>query len=236
MPSQIFATSSLLLLIMFPFSAAWVVQLRHRALIKPVHRLFGSKAGIAGNPPGTIYVHNDQISLPGINIDRIYETVSKIRQEIGYETYDMTLILLDDEDMQETNLETRGIDAPTDILSFPFHQAIKPGLLEKPEFDVPDYYNLGDCLVDIPYVQRRCAEDMEYNEGNGEIDSIGKEDERGVSGAMSHVYDAEDRINMLLVHGMLHLVGYDHESDDEFEEMVQREEEVLEAIGLVGEQ
>ncbi len=38
---------------------------------------------------------------------------------------------------------------------------------------------------------------------------------------------------MLLVHGMLHLVGHDHEEDDEYEEMVQREEEILKELGML---
>jgi ssRNA-specific RNase YbeY (16S rRNA maturation enzyme) len=44
--------------------------------------------------------------------------------------------------MQSTNLESRGIAAPTDILSFPFHGAIRPGTLEDVPFDIPDYYML----------------------------------------------------------------------------------------------
>lgn len=125
--------------------------------------------------------------------------------------------------MQETNLESRGVDAPTDILSFPFLPHQKPGLLREPDFDIPDYYTLGDMMVDVPYVIRRCQEDKHDCESD--------DDERGVSGAMADVADPEKRIHMLLVHGMLHLVGYDHEEDDEYEEMVEREEEILKELG-----
>lgn len=52
-------------------------------------------------------------------------------------------------------------------------------------------------------------------------------DDRGVAPAMQYIYDPEVRIHMLVVHGMLHLVGYDHETDDEYELMVVREDEVL---------
>ena len=118
---------------------------------------------------------------------------------------------------------------PTDILSFQFNEAVKPGELQPPEFDIPDYYTLGDILVDVEYVMRRCKEDQEINE-SGEYED--DEDDRGVSGAMATVYDPEQRINMLLVHGMLHLVGYDHEGDDDYEEMVTREEEILKTLNL----
>jgi probable rRNA maturation factor len=127
--------------------------------------------------------------------------------------------------MKETNQESRGIDSPTDILSFPFHFHEKPGLLDEPEFDIPDYYTLGDMMVGVPYVIRRCKEDEDDDEGD--------DDERGVSGAMADVTDPEKRIHMLLVHGMLHLVGYDHEEDDEYEEMVEREEKLLKELGYI---
>lgn len=190
-------------------------------------RLFGSKRGVPGNPLGTIAIYNDQDDITDIDENALRETVKKISKIIGYETYDVALLLVDDEEMQETNLESRGVDAPTDILSFPFHAHKKPGLLVEPEFDIPDYYTLGDMMVDVAYVIRRCKEDKEDREEFSDSD----DEERGVSGAMATVYDPEKRIHMLLVHGMLHLVGYDHEDDDEYEEMVEREEEILKELG-----
>lgn len=195
-------------------------------------RLLGTKAGIPGNPPGDIILENAQDVLPSIDQDRLRSNIEKIRDLIGYPTYDVTLYLVEDEFMQETNRETRGMDKPTDILSFQFH-AHKPnqaGVLEDPEFDIPDFYTLGEMLVDVPYVIRQCQEDEAYFASNNSDD---EEEDRGVSGAMARIYDPEERINMLLVHGMLHLVGHDHEEDDEFEIMVTKEEEILDKLGLL---
>jgi probable rRNA maturation factor len=189
-------------------------------------RLFGSKRGIPGSPPGKNEIYDDQDALKNIDQDALQDTIRRISKIIGYESYDVTLLLVDDEEMRETNLESRGIDAPTDILSFPFHFAVEPGLLEEPEFDIPDYYTLGDMVLDVPYVMRRCKEDMEELSDEDEV-------ERGVSGAMAPIEDPVTRIHMLLVHGMLHLVGYDHEDDDEYEEMVEKEEEVLRELGFM---
>lgn len=214
-------------------------------------RLFGSQRRIPSNPLGTVTIYNDQTTLPAIDLDALKQTVHRISNFLGYETYDVTLLLVDDEEMQETNLESRGVNASTDILSFPFHLAQKPGLLEEPEFDIPDYYTLGDMMVCVPYVIRRCQEDTEYfdkkeievgaasDANNRHSDSEDEDfddegvgdDDRGVSGAMGRILDPETRIHMLLVHGMLHLVGYDHESDDEYLEMVERESEVLKELG-----
>ena len=191
--------------------------------------LFGTKRGVNGNPPGSIQIFDEQETLPNLDINRIRQTISDIRQVIGYETYDVSLVLCEDEEMQELNKDTRGVDAPTDILSFPFQEEIiEPGILAEPSFDIPDYYNLGDMIIDIPYIIRRCKEDFAENSDTSDFncDIV----ERGVSGAMSTVYDPEARIHMLLVHGMLHLVGYDHIEDDDYNLMVSQEELILEQI------
>lgn len=209
--------------------------------------LFGSKVGSPID--GEIYIENQQSDLSSINLDRIRTTISKIRHKIGYNTYDVSLFLINDRDMKETNYESRGINEPTDILSFPFHEAIIAGEIQKPQFDIPEYYQLGDMLIDVPYVMRRTLEDQEelkqqqqteisnHNNNKNIIvdDNIGDdidddEDERGVSGAMKNVSDPEDRINMLLIHGILHLIGYDHETDDDYQLMVKVEEELLEEL------
>jgi probable rRNA maturation factor len=201
-------------------------------------RLFGSKT-LDGNPFGEIYLEDDQSALK-LDLNKIEDTVMRIRKILGYENYGVSLLLVDDEYMKETNRATRGVDAPTDILSFPMLEAIKPGVLEKPEFDIPDYYNLGDMLVDVPYVMRRCHEDQEEataalkeTDANANAqETVSDSIERGVSGAMSTVYDPELRVHMLLVHGMLHLVGHDHEDDDEYEIMVAEEERLLDTLRL----
>jgi rRNA maturation RNase YbeY len=205
---------------------------------------------------GIVSIYDEQEALKEIDEAALRTTVQRISKILGYETYDVTLLLVDDEEMRETNLESRGIDKPTDILSFPFHecQPYQAGLLEEPEFDVPDYYTLGDLVVDVPYVIRRCKEDLmlheelemvgsgsrcESNQEGGTSQKTGEEDaflpveeeDRGVSGAMARVEDPEKRIRMLLVHGMLHLVGYDHIEDSDYIEMVEREEELLKELG-----
>ena len=213
-------------------------------------RLFGTKRNTPGNPPGEISIYNEQTALDDIDIGRIEATIAEIRNIVNYPTYGISLLLVDDEEMRQTNLETRGIDGPTDILSFPFQDVAvdgKPGELAEPEFDIEDYYSLGDMMLDVAYVIRRCEEDriaadaaasgdgeaaeraiVEGAENDAESDNV--DDDRGVSGAMSTVYDPEERIHMLLVHGMLHLVGYDHIEDNDYDLMWRKEEEVLDLL------
>jgi probable rRNA maturation factor len=218
------------------FQPLWMSKLNKSALPVPYacqsFRLFGSKheTGVEG----TILIDNKQVAIPEMNIDRLRNTIGIVRKSIGYETYDVSLFLVNDKEMRRINYKTRGIKAETDILSFPFHEPTHvPGVVEEPLFDIPDYYQLGDMIIDVPYVIRRCIEDQEENELMQEKGDSGGVFDRGVSGAMSTVYDAETRINMLIVHGMLHLVGYDHETENEYGCMVAEEERILSELGYM---
>jgi probable rRNA maturation factor len=83
----------------------------------------------------------------------------------------VSVLLCGDARMRRLNREYRGIDRPTDVLSFP---------AEDPAF-------LGDVAVDVPYAARQARK-------------------RG------HSLDRE--VRLLLAHGVLHLLGHDHETDD----------------------
>ncbi|CAG8499389.1 16163_t:CDS:10 [Acaulospora morrowiae] len=96
------------------------------------------------------------------------------------------------------NRDHRKIDEATDILSFPLHKAIKPGILPSPLTEEHKY--LGDLIVSIPYVSDWCK-------ANGE-----------------NIYS---RLTVLYIHGICHLIGYDHETDEQYEQMNSREQEIL---------
>eukprot|EP00591_Stephanopyxis_turris_P009916 CAMPEP_0195518944 /NCGR_PEP_ID=MMETSP0794_2-20130614/14015_1 /TAXON_ID=515487 /ORGANISM="Stephanopyxis turris, Strain CCMP 815" /LENGTH=282 /DNA_ID=CAMNT_0040647999 /DNA_START=123 /DNA_END=971 /DNA_ORIENTATION=+ len=183
-------------------------------------RLFGTKlgSGIEGN----VVVSNEQTALPNLDVHKVEVAIRAIRDILGYNTFDVALVLTDDDEIRKMNRETREIDKSTDILSFPLYDNIEtPGKLPPPEFDIPDFYFLGDMMLSVPYVIRRCEEDAH------DLTAGILSEDRGVSGAMASELDPEKRIPMLLVHGMLHLVGYDHIDDDDYEEMVTREEDVI---------
>lgn len=201
----------------------------------------------------------------------LHRTIETTREIIGYPTYDVALTLIDDDYMREINSQSRNVDAPTDVLSFCFQSNFaEPGVLGDVQFDLDEYYNLGDMLIDVDYVKRKCDEDRRLHEeenrvggvvgGDGMVEGevisealldgseivqnedeeedseyeyeyieveVDEYDDRGVAPAMQYIYNPEIRIHMLIVHGMLHLVGYDHIEDDDYELMVVREDEVL---------
>ncbi|KAL7532545.1 hypothetical protein ACHAXR_004699 [Thalassiosira sp. AJA248-18] len=240
-------------------------------------RLFGSKPNSPNAKPGHIILSDDRDdpSTVHINMAALHRTIETTRDIIGYPTYDISMSLVDDDFMREINASARQMDAPTDVLSFCFQDDfVEPGVLGDVQFDVAEYYALGDMLIDVDYVKRRCEEDRKLhaeeakvkqqldddkkhndimedgevvvseNNADGsdaqdeEEDDDGYEyeyievevdeyDDRGVAPAMQYIYNPEIRIHMLIVHGMLHLVGYDHIEDDDYELMVVREDEVL---------
>ncbi|CAG8471265.1 5571_t:CDS:2 [Ambispora leptoticha] len=96
------------------------------------------------------------------------------------------------------NKRYRNKAKPTDILSFPFTTALSPGILPHPE--TPDFRNLGDLVISVEYVKHWCEKyDQKF----------------------------QKRLPVLCVHGICHLMGYNHETDVEWEEMKLREEEIL---------
>ncbi len=89
----------------------------------------------------------------------------------------------------------------------------------------------------MDYVLRGCKLDQQdYNRREDDDNVVVDTTERGVSGAMSTIYSPELRIHMLLIHGMLHLVGYDHIEEDDYEIMVQKEEEILQKLIMIDQQ
>lgn len=152
-------------------------------------------------------------------------TIQIIRDILGYPKYEVSLTFVDDDEMTKLNLEYLEKNKSTDILSFPFDDelVIEPGKLDKPMFDIPDLYHLGDMVISVPYVLKQIENDLTLEDYSGFGDDI---DDRGIAYLLPKLPKLEDRVCALLVHGMLHLVGYDHIIDEDYELMVVREEDV----------
>jgi probable rRNA maturation factor len=102
----------------------------------------------------------------------------------------LSIILTDDNQLRRLNRQFLGIDAPTDVLSFP------AGYTDP---DSGTLY-LGDVLISYPRAQKQAE-------------------------AAGHAVDAE--LQLLVVHGVLHLLGHDHEDEEGKERMWSVQTEVL---------
>lgn len=117
------------------------------------------------------------------------------------ETRDFSLSFISDDEIQSLNNEYRGIDSPTDILTF----AINDGE-EFPSFEGEDE-ELGDVFISIDSMERNAKE-------------------FGVS--------PEEELKRLLLHGLLHLRGMDHKTNDfNTEPMLIEQERILKQIGIL---
>ncbi len=108
---------------------------------------------------------------------------------------DITIVLTDDAQLHELNKEFLGVDAPTDVLSFPASES-------DPETGTP---YLGDILISIP---------------------------RATEQAQSSGYSVEAEVQLLVVHGTLHLMGHDHAEAEEKARMWAAQAEVMSRLGL----
>ncbi len=117
--------------------------------------------------------------------------------------------LTDDEDIRQINLENRGIDAATDVLSFPMldwydGEGDEPGDAEL-DPDTGAVF-LGDMVISVDRVREQATE-------------------------YGHSFDRE--CAYLTVHSILHLLGYDHVDDEERKALMRsHEERVLTVLGL----
>lgn len=121
---------------------------------------------------------------------------------------ELNVILTDNEGIHQVNLEQRGIDAPTDVLSFPMLEYEKAGdfsFLEKDE----EIYNfnadtgeliLGDIMISLEKVRDQARE---------------------------YQHSERREFAFLLAHSMLHLFGFDHMEEEERIEMERMQEEIL---------
>jgi len=115
---------------------------------------------------------------------------------------ELSLVIASQERVQELNRTYRGKDEPTDVLAFSMLPAEeKPGADSPPFVTPPDgVLHLGEVIVSYP---------------------------QAVIQAGEHQHSVEKEIAILLIHGMLHLLGYEHDEPEPESDMRAREAEIL---------
>ena len=108
---------------------------------------------------------------------------------------ELSIVLTDDARLQQLNRDYLGIDAPTDVLSFPASET-------DPETGVR---YIGDILISMPRAQAQ---------------------------AETAGHPLESEVQLLVVHGVLHLLGHDHAEPEEKARMWTAQAEILETLGL----
>lgn len=126
------------------------------------------------------------------------------------ENFEVSITIVDNEKIQEINREYRKIDKPTDVISFAIEDNDEMDFalffgseFEEDEIEIPRL--LGDIFISIDRAESQAEE-------------------------FGHAFERE--FGFLAVHGFLHLNGYDHQTEEEEQEMSALQDEILEENNL----
>ena len=165
----------------------------------------------------TFYAENETSFQLEFDWKGIYEEVALAvldAEKCPYET-EISLLLTDNAGIQEFNKETRGIDSPTDVLSFP-----------NIEYDVPGNFEIAE---------EQEAGCFEPDSGELIIGEIIISVEKVISQADEYGHSYKREFAFLLAHSMLHLCGYDHMTLEEEQTMIKKQEDILNTLGITRE-
>lgn len=146
--------------------------------------------------------------IPGDWIDKLKIILHKAGESEGVHQGEVGLTFVDDAAIREINKLYRGIDKATDVLSFALNErsADEPEILYNDDKELsPESELLGDIVISVPRAREQ-------------------------SGEYGHSIERE--IGFLFVHGFLHLLGYDHDSEEAEKEMFAKQELILAEVGL----
>ena len=151
-----------------------------------------------------IEISVDQEFSPLVDEDWVRKIARQVLKAEGVAPpYEVSLVFTDSETVQRLNRDYRGVDAPTDVLAFymlPQKDADEADFFAPPPDNVT---HLGEVIISYPQAVEQAKE-------------------------QGHPVDKE--LALLIIHGILHLLGYDHEKPEEEAKMRAREKELLEQI------
>ena len=113
------------------------------------------------------------------------------------EVCEVSVLLTDDADIKHLNRDYRGVDAPTDVLAFAMREGedgnVNPNVL-------------GDLVISLETASRQVATGDQFSATRSSLETEKQET----------TYDSlETEVALLAIHGALHLLGYDHQTQEE---------------------
>ncbi|XP_027020330.1 endoribonuclease YbeY [Tachysurus fulvidraco] len=144
-----------------------------------------------------VLVRNLQKVVP-IRRVMLRKDVETLKGILGVQRFDLGVVCVDNRKIQHINNTYRKNNTPTDVLSFPFHEDLKPGKL--PCAFYRDEYNLGDVVLGVEFIMQQCKE---------------------------RSWDFYGTLTVVAAHGICHLLGYRHDNEEEWDEMFQKENYIL---------
>ncbi len=136
-----------------------------------------------------------------ISEKKLIQDAQRVLDILDYSDFDLGILLTSNATIRRFNRDFREKDKPTDILSFPFHPDLKAGERISPASN--EEKNLGDLIFSLEYIKKDA---LQWNQS------------------------LEQRLQVLLVHGICHLLGYDHIKDDDYSVMQAKENDILKRL------
>ncbi|MEZ0536131.1 rRNA maturation RNase YbeY [Caldicellulosiruptoraceae bacterium PP1] len=133
----------------------------------------------------------------------VYGSLEQLK--LDEQNFEINVFIVDNEYIKSLNNQYRNIDKDTDVLSFPIFEFVE-GKLNEEIFIVEDNIPLGDIVISL---------------------------EKAIEQANEYNHPIERELAFLTVHSMLHLLGYDHEEEQQKYTMRKTEEEILTKLGYV---
>lgn len=144
-----------------------------------------------------------EVKRSGVDGRRLKSDARKLLKAVGEGTSGLSISLVDDRRIAKLNRKHRGKDSPTDVLSFPLYaEGAHHG--QTLEGEQPERL-LGDVVISVEMAQRQAAE---------------------------YAAPLQNEINRLLIHGILHVLGHDHEKPKERAAMEAEERRLAAVIGM----
>lgn len=147
-----------------------------------------------------ITIRNTQRKIK-IDITQLKRDAQTILDALDYSDFDLGILITSNKTIQRYNREYRDKDKPTDILSFPYHTDLKAG--KRIIVKSEDDKNLGDLILAPEYIMNDLPK-------------------------WSTTF--EKHLQLLLVHGICHLLGYDHIEDTDYAIMRKKEIALLKKL------
>ena len=145
----------------------------------------------------------EELSVPQEYTENVRAAAELVGELYGAANGEVSVTLTDNAYIHALNRDYRGVDRPTDVLSFALNESDEPAITGGAELNV-----LGDLVISI---------------------------ERAEEQAKDFGHSVRREIAFLTVHGMLHLLGYDHMEEAEREEMEAEQRFVMEKLGITRE-
>lgn len=147
-----------------------------------------------------ILIRNRQRSFP-VDISLLKSDVERVLAALNYADFDVNIIITTNATIKKYNKKYRNKDKATNILSFSYHADVPAG--KRIKVYTEDDKNLGDLILSAEYITKEAAD-------------------LGISFC--------DRLRILIVHGICHLLGYDHIEDADWHRMRAKEAFLLKKL------